>query len=70
MNHLATNLLYLRKLHSYSYDRLADISKVPNSVLWRIEKGTTPDPGLQTLIKLVTVFQIPLDDLIFKDLSK
>lgn len=70
MNYLASNLLYLRKLHNYSYDRLAKISNVPNSVLWRIEKGTTADPTLQTLINLVKIFNVTLDDFIFKDLSK
>lgn len=51
-NKLSTNLNYLRKEKNLSYTDLAQLLGVSKSLIHRIEKGDTRNPGILSIIKL------------------
>lgn len=50
------------KLH-ISQDQLAKRANIPFSTLVKIEAGYTPNPSMETLIKIADAFGISLDEL-------
>ena len=47
-----------------SQDQLAKKANIPFSTLVKIEAGYTPNPSMETLIKIADAFEITIDDLI------
>lgn len=47
-----------------SQDRLAKTANIPFSTLVKIEAGYTPNPSMETLIKIADAFGIGLDELV------
>lgn len=68
--YINTNLKYLRKKENMSYRELMVVSGVPHTVIERIEKQQTKNPSIETVIKLCSIFNVCIDDFIYKDLSK
>ena len=67
--HLSHNIKYLRKSKGLTQiDLGAEIGKT-SAVVGSYENGIN-QPPLDTLIALANFFQVNVDDLIFKDLSK
>ncbi|QVK21738.1 helix-turn-helix transcriptional regulator [Mycoplasmatota bacterium] len=50
--------------------QLSDELGIFDSYLRRYESGSLSNPTLDFLMKLKEIFNIPIDDLVFKDLSK
>ena len=66
---LNSNVKYLRKKAGYTMPQLAKILQISLSGLANFEGGQC-GTTLKTLDKLHNLFNISLDDLIYKDLSK
>ena len=47
-----------------SQDQLAKKANIPFSTLVKIEAGYTPNPSMETLIKIADAFGITLDELV------
>ena len=47
-----------------SQDQLSKKANIPFSTLVKIEAGYTPNPSMETLIKIADAFNIGLDELI------
>jgi phage repressor protein C with HTH and peptisase S24 domain len=69
MNHLAKNLKYLRSKRKISQQELADMLSVGRTAVANIEANLA-NPGHKTLLEIVRIFDISLDELLHKDLSK
>jgi len=65
---LAQNLKYLRTKFNISQQTLSETFDIPRTTLGDYERGKT-EPSIGTLIKLSDYFQLPVDDLVRKDLS-
>jgi transcriptional regulator with XRE-family HTH domain len=50
-----------------SQDQLAKKADIPFSTLVKIEAGYTPNPSMETLIKIADAFGIALDELVGRD---
>ena len=50
-----------------SQDQLAKKADIPFSTLVKIEAGYTPNPSMETLIKIADAFGIGLDELVGRD---
>lgn len=66
---LNSNIKYLRKKNNYTATQLADLLNIGRSQINNIECGYSKC-SLNILIELHNIFNISLDDLVFKDLSK
>ena len=64
MNNLKDNLKELRKEHKYSQYEMAKILNISQSDYNHYEKGRR-EPNIDMLIKIATLFDISLDELIF-----
>lgn len=69
MKYLRLNVRHLRKLHKYTIQQFADIIGVSKSLISQFESGYT-GLSLDVLIQIKSLFNVTLDDLIFKDLTK
>ena len=47
-----------------SQDQLAKRANIPFSTLVKIEAGYTPNPSMETLIKIADAFEITIDELV------
>jgi transcriptional regulator with XRE-family HTH domain len=47
-----------------SQDQLAKKANIPFSTLVKIESGYTPNPSIETLIKIADAFNVSIDELI------
>lgn len=47
-----------------SQDRLAKKADIPFSTLVKIEAGYTPNPSMETLIKIADAFNVSIDELL------
>jgi transcriptional regulator with XRE-family HTH domain len=54
----------LRKKMKMSQDRLAKKADIPFSTLAKIEGGYTPNPSIETLIKISDALGVGIDELI------
>ena len=50
-----------------SQDQLAKKADIPFSTLVKIEAKYTPNPSMETLIKIADTFRIALDELVGRD---
>ena len=64
------NIVYLRKKYAVSRRGLARLSGIREDTLRRIENHVDPPIFEYTVLRRIcTIFQVPLEDLIGKDLS-
>lgn len=61
---LGKRIKELRGKAKISQDQLAKKADIPFSTLVKIEAGYTPNPSMETLIKIADAFEITIDDLI------
>ena len=61
---LAKRVKELRNKFKITQDKLARKADIPFSTLAKIESGYTPNPSMETLIKIADAFGIGLDELI------
>jgi len=61
---LAKRVKELRNKFKITQDKLARKADIPFSTLAKIESGYTPNPSMETLIKIADAFEIGLDELI------
>jgi len=69
MSFLGENLRYLRGERKMSQQELADMIGIGRTTIANIESSIA-NPGHNTLLQLVRVFDVGLDDLLHTDLSK
>ena len=61
---LAKRVKELRNKFRITQDKLARKADIPFSTLAKIESGYTPNPSMETLIKIADAFGVGLDELI------
>ncbi|OGW71345.1 MAG: hypothetical protein A2047_00030 [Omnitrophica bacterium GWA2_41_15] len=61
---LAKRVKELRNKFKITQDKLARKADIPFSTLAKIESGYTPNPSMETLIKIADAFEVGLDELI------
>ena len=61
---LGKRIKELRSKSNISQDQLAKKADIPFSTLVKIEAGYTPNPSMETLIKIADAFQVTIDELI------
>jgi len=61
---LGKRIKELRSKLDISQDQLAKKSNIPFSTLVKIEAGYTPNPSMETLIKIADAFKVTIDELI------
>lgn len=66
---LNKNVKFLRNSKGFTQKELADMLSIKKHALANFEGGTR-NTSLEVLDKLHSIFNISLDDLIYKDLSK
>jgi transcriptional regulator with XRE-family HTH domain len=67
--HLASNILNLRKKKSLSQDQLAKLAEIPRSTLTHIESGSG-NPSLQNLAKISNALQVGIEELLSRPRSE
>jgi transcriptional regulator with XRE-family HTH domain len=68
MMYFASNIKYLRHKKNLSQQQLADVLQAGRSTLAEYERGKT-EPNFETLLCLSNFFEVPIDELLKKDLS-
>ncbi len=58
----------LRKEKGWSQDQLSKKASIPFSTLVKIESGYTPNPSIETIIKIADAFGVALDKLMGRNL--
>jgi len=61
---LSKRIKELRSKSKISQDKLSKKADIPFSTLVKIEAGYTPNPSMETLIKIADAFGIGLDELL------
>ena len=61
---LGKRIKELRSKSKFSQDKLSKKANIPFSTLTKIEAGYTPNPSMETLIKIADAFGIGLDELV------
>ena len=61
---LGKRIKELRSKIKISQDQLSKKANIPFSTLVKIEAGYTPNPSMETLIKIADAFGISLDELV------
>ncbi|MBK8486792.1 MAG: LexA family transcriptional regulator [Chitinophagales bacterium] len=69
MSYFASNLKHLRSKRRMNQQELADMLKVGRTAIANYESATA-NPGHKTLLAIVKIFDISLDDFLNTDLSK
>jgi len=60
---LAKRIKELRQKYKITQDKLSKKADIPYSTLAKLESGYTPNPSMETLIKIADAFGIGLDEL-------
>jgi len=61
---LGKRIKELRNKYKITQDKLSKKADIPFSTLAKIEAGYTPNPSMETLIRIARAFSIGLDELI------
>ena len=61
---LSKRIKDLRSKSKLSQDKLSKKANIPFSTLAKIESGYTPNPSMETLIKIADAFGVSLDELV------
>jgi len=61
---LGKRIKELRSKLKISQDQLSKKANIPFSTLVKVEAGYTPNPSMETLIKIADAFNIGLDELL------
>ena len=61
---LGKRIKELRSKFKITQDKLAKKADIPFSTLAKVEAGYTPNPSMETLIKIADAFGISLDELV------
>jgi transcriptional regulator with XRE-family HTH domain len=61
---LGKRIKELRGRYKITQDKLSKKADIPFSTLAKIEAGYTPNPSMETLIKIADAFGISLDELV------
>lgn len=61
---LGKRIKKFRSKLNISQDQLAKKANIPFSTLVKIEAGYTPNPSMETIIKIADAFRIGLDELV------
>jgi len=61
---LSKRIKELRNKSKISQDKLSKKADIPFSTLVKIEAGYTPNPSMETLIKIADAFGVGLDELL------
>lgn len=64
---LGKRIKKFRSRLNISQDQLAKKANIPFSTLVKVEAGYTPNPSMDTLIKIADAFGIDLDELVGRD---
>ena len=67
--YIKNNLKYIKNKQSSSRFRLAKELDVNESLLRKIENGTTENPQINTIKKICKYFEVNIDDFVNKDLE-
>ena len=62
---LGRNILLSRELLSLKQDELAAISNVKQETISKIETGATPNPQLETVLKICDALNMDLTELVY-----
>ena len=60
----------LRKQSGLSQDQTARKANMPLSTYLKVENGVTPNPSIQTLLKVAEALEVSLDELVGRELKK
>ena len=61
---LSKRIKELRVKNKLSQDQLSKKANLPFSTLAKIESGYTPNPSMETLIKIADAFNVGIDELL------
>jgi len=61
---LGKRIKKFRSKLNISQDKLTKKANIPFSILVKIEAGHTPNPSMETLIKIADAFGVSLDELV------
>ena len=64
------NIVFLKNLNRYKWEEISTLLEIPYRTLQDLIYGKITNPKLDTIIKLSKFFNVTIDDLINKDLSK
>lgn len=67
---LIQNLNYLKEQSGMSFQKLSSASGIKQTTLKYVFTEKTTNPSFEVVIVLAKLFNISLDDLVYKDLSK
>ena len=66
---LRKNMIYFKEFKGFTPYKLVEYG-IPLTTSQQLINGTTTDPRLSVLMKLAKVYNVTIDDLIYKDLSE
>ena len=66
---LQKNMIFLKDKKGFTPYKLKQLG-IPLTTTQQIINGTTTDPRISIIIKLSEIYNISIDDLLLKDLSK
>ena len=61
---LGKRIKELRKRFEITQDKLSKKADIPYSTLAKIESGYTPNPSMETLVKIADAFGVGVDELL------
>ena len=64
INNIGKRIKELRGKVKISQDQLSKKANIPFSTLVKIEAGYTPNPSVETLLKIADAFGVGVDDLL------
>ena len=66
---LKENMIFFKDKRGFTPYKLTQYG-IPLTTSQQIINGTTTDPRLSVIVKLSKIYEVSIDDLIYKDLSK
>lgn len=68
--YLQKNFLYMKEINNLSYEKISKNTEINVSTLFTLAKGDQRNTRIEVVSKLSKYFDITIDDLVYKDLSK